>query len=127
MSATARPAAPVTHPPDERGRFVFVGIPPGAYQLTSVQSIVDGGSPSLTWASQPVTIADADITGLSIAMQPGTRISGRIVLDSAASSKVDLSQAFVSMRPATAGPRSPWNGWRRMNATRPPAVVPATL
>jgi protocatechuate 3,4-dioxygenase beta subunit len=94
---------------DDRGRFVFMGIPPGAYQLISVQSFLDSGQASLAWVSQPITVGDADVTGLSLVMQPGVKISGRIVADSAATSKPDLSQAFVSLRPASAGT---WRGGR---------------
>jgi protocatechuate 3,4-dioxygenase beta subunit len=94
---------------DDRGRFAFMGITPGAYQLASVQSFLDSGSASLTWVSQPITVGDADITGLSLTMQPGVRISGRLVADAATTSKPDLSQAFVSMRPTSAGS---WRGGR---------------
>jgi hypothetical protein len=88
---------------------MFIGITPGTYDLISVQSFLDNGSASLTWASQPITVGDADITGLSIAMRPGTKVSGRIVVDPAATAKADLSQAFVALRPASAGS---WRGGR---------------
>jgi len=90
------------------GTFAFIGIAPGDYvittlltprpvmdPLTSVGTTVATGARTVTtvtfdskaaplpseptwWAAQPVTVGDQDVRGVSISLQRGPRISGRV-------------------------------------------------
>jgi hypothetical protein len=65
---------------DGQGRFVFIGIPPGAYTLRGLLT-----APNRTlWTATPVTIGDGDVSDLEVRMQPGAPITGRIVFEGAA-------------------------------------------
>jgi len=66
---------------DARGAFAIFGVTPGQYTLSTVRlqpenELTGQGRP--LWATQQVTVADADISGLAIAMQPGVSVSGRV-------------------------------------------------
>ena len=73
---------------DPSGAFRFPAVPPGAYQLrvlkvATVQTanqIEMPEGPTL-WAAMPLTVADADIDGLSLTLRMGMRLTGRIVFD----------------------------------------------
>ena len=65
---------------DGQGRFVFVGIPPGAYTLRGVVSTAN----ATLWAATPITVGDANVTDLEVRMQPGAQIAGRLVFEGAA-------------------------------------------
>lgn len=91
---------------DTRGRFAFLGVPPGSYVIrayrvqatgpifirptaggppgTRVETIEPSASPLPSWFGElPVTVGSAHVDGLSITMQPGARVSGRIVFEGA--------------------------------------------
>lgn len=68
------------------GAFAVAGVPPGDHPIVvrpiprpGVQASDVGGE----FASEPVTVTGADITGLGIVTGPGTTISGRVVWDGA--------------------------------------------
>lgn len=79
------------------GAFTFLGVPPGQYivrvmrvgrlprMTTAVGSVMRteqaiGSSPDPTlWASVPVSVGDADVTDLGVALNTGARTNGRIV------------------------------------------------
>jgi hypothetical protein len=97
------------------GRFAFLDVPPGAYRLeveappvAEVARYSDGppyvvntGSegaeyrvaapraeqPTL-WATAPVTVGDTDVIDVRVLLQTGTRVTGRVVFDSATPHKV---------------------------------------
>jgi len=93
--------SPVLVQPD--GRFDFVGVPPGQYVLRVFHTVFAGrGGPSGSalafvgvrgadlgqvgsqldepplWAIEPVTVGDDGVTGLTVALRRGTKISGRL-------------------------------------------------
>jgi hypothetical protein len=98
---------------DRSGAFVFIGVPAGSYTARVVKlpartlptnsfttlivsgttTISSGGGPSVPppipdtptfSASVPVTVNDADVSGLNVRLQPGARFTGRIEFDGAA-------------------------------------------
>ena len=102
-SAAIGAIPPMLVQPD--GRFDFAGVPPGQYVLR-VQHLPTaegttfgpsgaalalagsrGAGPApparivhgvLVWAAEPITVSGADVLGLSIMLQPGPRLAGRI-------------------------------------------------
>jgi hypothetical protein len=97
---------------DAAGRFTFLGVTPGQYRLrvlkipprpvtsassatfirTGSTTIMSGGSatpPTVSkdptfWAELPVSVGESDVTGLSVAMRSGARISGSVVFEGTA-------------------------------------------
>jgi hypothetical protein len=121
---------------DSRGRFAFLGVPPGAYVIrvyrvqpfgplfvpptaggapgTRVEYVDPSSSPLPSWFGElPVTVGSAHVDGLSIAMKPGARVSGRIVFDGATPPPppARLQQVSISIRPQF-GPEMPPNDAR---------------
>jgi protocatechuate 3,4-dioxygenase beta subunit len=108
---------------DSRGRFAFLGVPPGAYVIrvyrvqpfgplfvpptaggapgTRVEYVDPSASPLPSWFGElPVTVGSTHVDGLSIAMEPGARVSGRIVFDGATQPPppARLQQVSISIR-----------------------------
>jgi hypothetical protein len=94
---------------DANGAFTFLGVAPGPYTLKSMRVIgeaPDPANPELTlWASQPITVGESDITGLSVAMRPGLRVRGRVEFKSApgSASESGTPQVFLVLQPIGAG------------------------
>jgi hypothetical protein len=92
---------------DASGQFLFMGVPPGAYQLrvlrvprptppppppppavgvtipiASTRNLptVDPAAPTF-FARMPVSVGSSDITGLSVPLRVGPRLSGRVEFD----------------------------------------------
>jgi protocatechuate 3,4-dioxygenase beta subunit len=82
------------------GTFVFVATAPGRYVLTArrrepplTEVTLSNGAPSFAmddvverdpedlWAEMPLTIGDADVDGVLVALRAGTAMSGRVVLE----------------------------------------------
>jgi hypothetical protein len=93
---------------DANGAFTFLGVMPGQYTLrvlrapprpvsansgfsTVIQvgstTIMSGGGPSIAppipmeptlWASIPVSIGESDVSGVTVALHPGARVTGRV-------------------------------------------------
>ena len=116
------------------GTFVFYGVPEGQFiarvlkpprmelppELASspMMQMVLGpsGPPSadaakLLFADVPVTVAGADVTGLSIALREGMRVSGRIEFDGAAAKPTpqQLQAMRVVLAPADGRAALPMN------------------
>jgi hypothetical protein len=72
---------------DERGAFAFFAITPGEYTLSG-SSLLDvndtTGEGRQLWTSQSLSVGDAGVTGLTIAMRPGISTSGRVEFRNAA-------------------------------------------
>jgi hypothetical protein len=122
---------------DSRGRFAFLGVPPGAYVIrvyrvqpvgplfvpptaggapgTRVEYVDPSSSPLPSWFGElPVTVGSAHVDGLSITMEPGARVSGRIVFDGATPPPppARLQQVSISIRPQFGMPDGPPNDAR---------------
>jgi hypothetical protein len=76
---------PVTGLSDQTGAFTLLGVPPGQYVLRVMTPRITGAPipPStpekpILWALEPVTVGDADVSGLSITLRPTLRMAGRI-------------------------------------------------
>jgi hypothetical protein len=101
------------------GRFGFSGVAAGRYSLVltwmpppppaGVRSGPPGGSetpplpadPAL-WARMPVTVANANITGVQLALHQGSTVSGHVVLDGAGPAPVGLEAANLRLEPVGA-------------------------
>ena len=62
------------------GAFTFLGVPAGQYMLKTsrVPSPADRETEPVLWGAQLITVGDADITDLILAIRPGIRVSGRL-------------------------------------------------
>jgi hypothetical protein len=93
------------------GRFTFAGLGPGRYVITvlvgsgvqartaALAGMIDevpNDGPAL-WAQTEVTLLDRDITDVRLVLQPGSSVSGRVVVDGGA--LADLSKARVLVAP----------------------------
>jgi hypothetical protein len=96
-SATARPV-------DNAGNFRFTGIQPGKYRIVahattmtsfrppapSAAAVMSSRVPAadalagVSWALADVTVDGNDVSGLALTLQPGLRLSGRLVFNASA-------------------------------------------
>lgn len=67
---------------DGRGNFTFVAVPPGTYTLYAIRPARTADDNAL-WAIDSVAVGDGDVTGIVMTMQPGARLSGRVVVEHA--------------------------------------------
>jgi uncharacterized protein (DUF2141 family) len=114
--------------PGPDGRFRYVNVTPGHYTITAVMTespgpaqlppgIVRGAapappdrSPSLSWATADVDAGGDDISGLTLVMQPGLSLSGRVVFDAVAANAPTATAVRISAQPVNAGGTSMVNG-----------------
>ena len=68
----------------EDGTFVVTGVPPGRYAAVARANPAGGRRGQVLAGITPVTVAGADITGLSIALGEGATVSGTILTRSGA-------------------------------------------
>jgi hypothetical protein len=78
---------PVTGLSDQTGAFTLLGVTPGQYELRVMTPRISGGviPPStpekpILWASERVTVGNADVRDLAIVLRPTSRVSGRVEL-----------------------------------------------
>jgi hypothetical protein len=113
---------------DAAGRFTFLGVPPGQYQLHAFKGQVTatglsrgaappaparaaqtpaaplGGGFTLT-ATQTIGVSSTDLDGLAITLRPGFRISGRADFKGATTPDPDLvRRMYATIDPADARP-----------------------
>jgi hypothetical protein len=119
---------------DPSGNFAFVGVPPGSYVLKTMFALQQGGNAAFAeisrmielgmlppdfatgtaranraalWASTAVTVADADVTGVTLALREGVRVSVQLVFDGVAprptSDQVSSASVIIS------GPAGAWH------------------
>jgi large repetitive protein len=67
-----------TRSPDASGNFKFTGFLPGRYRVTARTTSM---TPAVYWALADLTLADADVSGVELTLQPGLRMSGRVAFD----------------------------------------------
>jgi len=95
------------------GRFTFNAVPPGQYNLI-VRPVPLGamaGAPrpqpaapgavsaSMYWALGTVAVQGEDLAGVTLTLQPGLTISGRVVFEGATPPAIDFSQVRVPVPP----------------------------
>ena len=83
----------LSQPPDAQGRFIFTNVSPGAYRIVARLNRAGGaaGSPGAAATSGPdyvyavadVDVLGQDVAGVSLALQPGSTLSGRLKFDAA--------------------------------------------
>jgi hypothetical protein len=61
---------------DGAGRFAFLGVPSGRFTIWAVTQ----GSDPLN-ASPAITVGDADVSGVEIALRPSPRVTGRVAFE----------------------------------------------
>jgi hypothetical protein len=117
--------SPVLVQPD--GRFDFAGVPPGQYILrvrhvayaanaaapsgTALQFLGQRMSPNgipgntidepMQWASQPVTVTEAGVTGLTVPLHTSTKVSGHVEFTGSAPPSQVLRAMVVILVPST--------------------------
>jgi len=113
--------------PDADGRFTFVNMAPGQYRITArarrgqtdaapapgrigggagvgrVATSGGTGGPSggndYLFAVADVEVRGQDISGVSLTLQPGSRFTGRLVLDGAAAASIDPARFRLDVSP----------------------------
>jgi hypothetical protein len=84
------------------GRFAFATVRPGAYSVavtaSSTAATVGRGSAAATdlWAEQTITVNGEDLSPLTLRLQTGMTLSGRVVYDGAPSGQ-DVTRLRVSV------------------------------
>jgi hypothetical protein len=86
--------------PEPEGRFRFTGVAPGKYLLSANA----GSGASARWALADLTCTGDDLTGITLTLRPGMRLSGTVVVDGgAAAPPLDLTTLRLVLT-ATRGP-----------------------
>lgn len=85
---------------NDDGAFTFLAVVPGAYALkASIMSMATQTTPEVSLsASQAVTVGDTDVSGLTVMLKTGARVSGRVEFKSAAGTPPP-ERLFVNLRP----------------------------
>ena len=82
---------------DGNGEFTFIGVAPGAYTLRVLRS--NEPADPVLWAAQPMTVgADDDVTGLTVIMQRGATISGRVIFEGTEPAPPAAALAGITIR-----------------------------
>ena len=88
--------------PGPDGKFSYPGVMPGQYTVTARSTSRPGAPSAQLWASADVTVNGQNVSGLTLNMQPGMTISGRITAKAVgADAPTDFSRARVSLVPGT--------------------------
>jgi hypothetical protein len=94
MPVSFTTAAPVlTTRPGQDGRFKYSSIAPGAYTITAVSQ--DG-----LYAVSRITAGGDDLTGVTLALQPGLTFSGAVRFDASTLTPPKGSPAGLTLQPA---------------------------
>lgn len=99
---------------DSRGGFTLQGVTPGDYTIVA-RSLAAGGPAApagraggaaprpTSWAEQVVSVSGTDVKGLSLRLQPGLTVSGRVVFEGSTAPPSDLSRIRISLGPGPSG------------------------
>jgi protocatechuate 3,4-dioxygenase beta subunit len=100
-STTFSPVGTSSAVTDANGRFTFPAVTPGPYNLTAQLAIFsETGSIPALFATQSLTVADKDLSGLAVMLRPGIHVSGRVEFTGANATVISNSQPFVfSLQP----------------------------
>jgi Carboxypeptidase regulatory-like domain len=107
------PRAPIRTGAD--GAFTLAAVAPGSYTV-SARAATSPGGPSALWALQSLEVAGRDVSGMTLATEPGMTFSGRLVFDAArlaAPTPDEIARARVIFTPVGsdgAEPASPGPG-----------------
>lgn len=89
-------SSPNTRVPDSTGAFQFTGVLPGRYRLIARATVLTPSSAAgagttgvqttftlsgVFWALADLAIADSDVSGISLTLQTGLHLSGRVAFD----------------------------------------------
>jgi Carboxypeptidase regulatory-like domain len=101
------------------GSFTRSSVTPGTYRILARRnppapaltgrftSAPSAGSGETTeWAMTEITVNGDDVQGLSLALRPGLRVTGRIVFEGTSEIPSNLSTVRVALTPATATART---------------------
>ena len=112
---------------DSAGKFVLSGVLPGDYTLIARSQ--PGGPPApaasrgsgaaprpMLWAQQDLSVSGNDMTGLSLRLQTGLTVSGRVAFEGTTAPPADLSRIRVSLGPSQNGGTSVLVGDPQINA-----------
>jgi hypothetical protein len=120
---------------DATGRFTFLGVPAGQYQVRALKvpprpeststftsviqtgsgSIMSGGGASAPapisdeptlWASMPVSVGQSDVTDLPVMMRAGARLSGSLVFEGNAQKPTADRLVMINIQLSSADGRS---------------------
>jgi hypothetical protein len=121
----------VTRSADATGGFQFTGILPGKYRVVASVRATPGADrqPSgVLWALTDVMIGDDDLSGVSMMLQPGLRLSGRLAFEGSSRPKPnDLSSMLLRLVDVTATSTMPTMGTARGDGTfEISGIVPGT-
>ena len=96
------------------GRYVFTGVPPGAYSAKAVIGRGRGAAPDgpIQWAAADVHVAGEDLA-VDLTLQPGVPINGRVVFEGAQPTTTELeSLAFILVASGAGGQVQSFGGGR---------------
>ena len=101
MLLPARPA------PD--GRFTFSGVPPGQYAVVATtraagrgRGAAAGAAEGGLWGTAEISVNGQDLSNVSLTLQPGMSVSGRVVLEATQEAPA-LSGVRISLVPELTG------------------------
>ena len=88
------------------GAFSFGDVPPGTYTVlarATVSPAGPAGAAEMIWASTEIAVDGERISGLSLALQPGMTVTGRVSFDGTRlKPPVDLKSVRVALTPVQA-------------------------
>lgn len=93
------------------GRFKQNGVPPGQYRIEARALSISPGSVEAAdaWAAADVDVDGRDITGVSLDLQTGVKVSGRVDVDEADRRSGTPGSVEITFAPETSVPRT-WLG-----------------
>jgi protocatechuate 3,4-dioxygenase beta subunit len=108
---------------DPRGAFTFLGVPAGQYVLRALKIPIAPPRPvgrggaivrnteipegQTLWALLPVSVGRSPITGVTVALQPGFRVSGRLEFEGTATKPTPEQMTQFPARFDALDPRAP--------------------